>query len=139
MNPILKNILAVLAGLVVGSIVNMGLIYLGTAIIPPPEGADVTTTEGLKATMHLFEAKNFITPFVAHAGGTLVGALVAAMIAANNKLKFAMAIGALFMIGGIMAVASLPSPMWFNVLDLVGAYIPMAWLGHKFATRNATT
>jgi hypothetical protein len=27
----------------------------------------------------------------------------------------------------------LPAPMWFNVVDLVGAYLPMAWLGGRLA------
>jgi hypothetical protein len=22
-------------------------------------------------------------------------------------------------------------PMWFNILDLITAYIPMAWIGYK--------
>ncbi len=30
-------------------------------------------------------------------------------------------------------VAMVPSPMWFNALDLIGAYLPMAWLGGKLA------
>ncbi len=133
MNPILKNILAVIAGLVIGSAVNMGLITISGSIIPPPEGVDLTTTEGLKAAMHLFEPKHFIFPFLAHALGTGVGAFVAALIAANHKIKFAMAIGVFFLVGGISMVVMVPAPLWFNILDLVGAYIPMAWLGWSLA------
>ena len=77
MNPIIRNVLAVIAGLIVGSIVNMGIIAISGSIIPPPEGADVTTMEGLKATMHLFEPRHFIFPFLAHALGTLAGAIIA--------------------------------------------------------------
>jgi len=36
MNPIIKNILAVLAGVVLGSAVNMGIIMISGSIIPPP-------------------------------------------------------------------------------------------------------
>ncbi len=43
MNPILRNILAVLAGLVSGSILNMGIIIVSGSIIPPPDDADITT------------------------------------------------------------------------------------------------
>lgn len=131
MNPIIRNVLAVIAGLVVGSVVNMGIINISGSIIPPPEGADVTTMEGLKATMHLFESRHFIFPFLAHALGTLVGAIIAGLLAANHRLKFALSIGLFFMIGGIINVFMLPSPLWFTVLDLVGAYIPMGWIGGK--------
>jgi len=136
MNPIVRNILAVIAGLIIGSIVNMGLIMISGSVIPPPEGGDVTTMEGLKETMHLFEPKHFIFPFLAHALGTLVGAFVAATIAANNKMKFAIAIGCFFLIGGIINVVMLPSPTWFAILDIVGAYIPMAMIGGKLAIRK---
>ena len=133
MNPILKNILAVVAGLVLGSVVNMGLIMLSSSVIPPPDGVDVTNMESLKSSMHLFEPKHFIFPFLAHALGTLAGAFTAARIAAGHKMKFALGIGAFFLIGGIANVFMLPSPAWFTVLDLVGAYIPMGWLGGRWA------
>ena len=136
MNSTVKNILAVIAGLVIGSIVNMGIIMISGSIIPPPEGADVTTMEGLKEAMHLFEPKHFIFPFLAHALGTLVGAAVAATIAANHKMKFAIGIGCFFLLGGIINVFMLPSPTWFAIVDIVGAYIPMAWIGSKLAKRN---
>ena len=123
-----------IAGLVVGSAVNMGIIMISSSIIPPPEGADVTTMDGLKASMHLFEPKHFIFPFLAHALGTLVGAIVAALIAATHKMKFALAIGLFFIIGGIINVLTLPSPLWFTILDLTGAYIPMGWIAGKIAS-----
>lgn len=131
MNPIAKNILAVIAGLVIGSAVNMAIIMVSGSIIPPPEGADVTTMEGLKASMHLFEPKHYIFPFLAHSLGTLVGAFVAALIASSHKARFALVIGAFFLAGGIANVFMLPAPMWYNVVDLAGAYIPMAWLAIK--------
>jgi len=135
MNPILRNILAVVAGLAVGSAVNMGIITISGSLIPPPEGADVTTMEGLAASMQLFEPRHFIMPFLAHALGTLVGAYIAALIAATYKIRFALAIGVFFIIGGIMMVFQVPSPMWFNVLDIGLAYIPMAWIGGKLADK----
>lgn len=131
MNPIVKNILAVIAGLVVGSIVNMGIVMLSGSVIPPPEGGDITTMEGLKATMHLFEPKHFIFPFLAHAVGTLIGAFVAAKLAATRNMTMALIIGVFFFVGGSINVSMLGGPLWFTVLDLAMAYIPMAYLGGK--------
>jgi hypothetical protein len=135
-NSIVRNILAVIAGIVIGSFVNMGIIMVSGSIIRPPDGADITTTEGLKASMHLFEPKHFIFPFLAHALGTLAGAYIAALIAASHKMKFALAVGAFFLAGGIASVFMLPSPAWYNVIDLVGAYIPMSYLGGKLAVKR---
>jgi len=136
MNAILRNILAVITGIIIGSIVNMGIINISGTIIPPPEGADITTMEGLKTTMHLFKPIHFLFPFLAHALGTLVGAILAAMIAANHKMKFALVIGLFFLIGGITNILLLPSPTWFAMVDIGGAYIPMAWMGATLVNRK---
>lgn len=133
MHPVLRNILAVVAGLLVGGMVNMGLIMISGSVIAPPDGADVTTTEGLKASMHLFEPKHFIFPFLAHALGTLVGAWIAAMIAVKRKMRVAMIVGIFFLAGGIANVIMLPSPLWYTLTDLILAYIPMAYIGRKLA------
>lgn len=135
MNNILRNILAVIAGIIVGSIVNMGLIQIGGQIIPAPDGADTTTMEGLKESMHLFQPINFLFPFLAHALGTFVGALIAALIVKKNKMVFAMAIGVFFLIGGIVNIMMLPSPLWYTIVDLVICYIPMGWLGGKLMNK----
>lgn len=133
---IVRNILAVIIGIVLGSVVNMSLINISSSVIPPPNGVDVTTFEGLSATMHLFEPKHFLMPFLAHALGTFVGALAAALISATHKLKFALSIGFLFLIGGTMNVFMLPSPLWFSALDLIVAYIPMALIAAKLVIKK---
>lgn len=136
MNPFFRNTLAVLLGLILGSVVNMGIITISGSIIPPPNGADVTTAEGLKATMHLFEPKHFIFPFLAHALGTFAGALTTALIAVNHKKKLALCIGAFFLFGGIVMIFTLPSPIWFSLADAILAYIPMALLAAKIALKK---
>lgn len=134
----IRNVLAVIVGIVIGSIVNMGLINLGHAVIPLPPGTDVSTMEGVAAAMPLFGPEQFIFPFLAHACGTLVGTLVATLIAASHKLKIALGLGVLFLIGGIVAVVMFPAPLWYDVIDLVFAYIPMAWIGAKLGGAQRT-
>lgn len=133
MNPIVRNVLAVIAGIILGSAVNMGIVRISGSVIPPPEGADVTTMEGLKESLHLFQPRHFIMPFLAHAIGTFAGAFLGGRIASNNRMKFALGIGVFFLAGGIINTFMLPSPAWFTVLDLILAYLPMAWLGGKLA------
>ncbi|MDP1621720.1 MAG: hypothetical protein Q8M08_05195 [Bacteroidales bacterium] len=136
MKPITRNILAIAAGLVFGSAVNMGIIMISGSIIPPPGGADVTTMEGLKASLHLFQPRHFIFPFFAHALGTFAGAFLAAIIAASHKKRIAFGIGLFFLAGGIANFFMLPSPTWFTVLDLVGAYMPMGYLAGKLIRKQ---
>jgi len=70
----LRLILAVVAGVVIGDVVNMALIAVSGHVIAPPPG-------------------------------------------------------------GIGAVAMIPAPLWFSVLDLLLAYLPAAWLGHWLVAR----
>jgi hypothetical protein len=51
----LRNILAVIVGIVVGSVVNMSLVQIGHMVITVPEGADISDMQTLAASMHLFE------------------------------------------------------------------------------------
>jgi hypothetical protein len=127
----IRNIIAVIVGFIAGTIVNMGFIRLGHAVIALPPGADVSTMEGLVAAMPLFGPEQFIFPFLAHAGGTLVGTFIATLIAASHKFTIAMVMGVLFLAGGIAAVIIFPAPLWYDAIDLVFAYIPMAWIGAK--------
>lgn len=133
---IARNILAVIIGIVVGNIVNMGIIIIGMGIVAPPLGVDPSNMESIKAGMHLYEAKHFLFPFLAHAGGTFVAALVAAFIAASGRMIITCIIGGLFLIGGIAACFMMPPPAWFMAVDLLLAYIPMAFLGWKLSGRK---
>lgn len=134
MRRTLRLALAVAAGLLVGSLVNMGLILIGGHLIPAPAGADTTTTEGLKASIPLFQPRHFIFPFLAHSLGTLAGALVATVLTPGRSAGPAYVVGSSFLLGGILSVLMLQGPLWFSALDLVLAYLPAAWLGHRIAS-----
>ena len=132
MHPILRNILAVIAGLIAGGLVNMGIIIIGGKMLPPPAGVDVNDIASINAHIQEYSVLQFIVPFLAHALGVLVGAFIVARIAASQQMILALVVGAFFLFGGIMAVRMIPNaPVWFDVLDLVVAYLPMAWIGAR--------
>jgi hypothetical protein len=135
MPNLLRNFLAILAGVVIGGAVNMALITLSPLLIPPPAGVDVSNAESLSKAMHLFEPRHFVMPFLAHAVGTLVGALAAYLIAASSRAQIAYVVGAVFLCGGVAAAFMIPAPAWFIALDLLVAYLPMAWLGIQIGAR----
>lgn len=135
MNTLLRNVLGFIIGFAAGTIVNMGLITLGPHVFPPPPGANMATPEGIAAAMPLLEPRHFVFPFLAHALGTLVGAFVAYVMAASHRAAFAWALGVLTLAGGIGAAFMIPAPKGFIALDLIVAYLPMAWLAIRLGAR----
>ena len=138
MNAFIRNLLAGIGGVVVGSIVNMALVNVGPSVVPLPEGASVSSMEGLRESMSLFTPANFIFPFLGHALATLVGAFAAVKLAASDHMKVALGVGVFFLIGGAMMVKMIGGPMWYNMVDLLLAYLPMGFLGGALARRKAS-
>lgn len=126
-----RNILAVIVGLMAGSLVNMGLVTLGYKLFPPPPGLNPQDPASIAANAHLLEPKHFLFPFLAHALGTFAGALLAYKMAGSVRAVLAFVIGVLFLAGGIAASFMIPAPKWFVALDLLCAYLPMAWLATR--------
>lgn len=133
---IVRNILAVILGFVIGSIVNMAVLSLGHILMPPPAGFDGSSMQGVASTIHLLRPIDFIVPFLAHALGPFAGVLSAMFIAASGRKAIAIILGALFLLGGIAANIMIPAPAWYRIVDLVLAYIPMAWLGWKVSRKG---
>ena len=134
----LRGVAAAVVGAFVGGLVNMGLVVAGAKLLPPPAGVDVNDVASIDAHIGEYSLAQLLSPFFAHALGTLVGAFVASLIAASlrARLRAALVVGLLFQVGGIIAVTMIPSaPLWFDALDLVVAYVPMALLGHWLAMR----
>lgn len=133
MKTILRNLIAVILGMVVGGLVNMALVMTGPKLIPPPAGVNMSDAQSLSASVHLLEPRHYVFPFLAHALGTLAGAWLTATIAASHRALLGYVIGGLFLAGGIAAACMIAAPIWFVALDLVAAYLPMAWLGVRLA------
>ncbi len=131
MKSLTLNIIAILVGISIGHTVNWQIIIFGTSLIPLPQGVDATSVDSIKASIHLFEFKHYISPFLAHAFGSLSGTFITYKVANSYQTKLAFGVGIVFLIEGIIDVKLIPAPTLFDVLDLAFAYIPMAWAGIK--------
>ena len=133
----MKIVIAIFLGILVGGVVNGGLVAGGAAIIPPPEGVDPSDVESIKENIDRYEPKHFIPPLLAHALGTLVGAAVAAGLSPTNQMRSARIIGFFFLLGGVGMAFLVPGPAWFVATDLVVCYLPMAWIGGRVFLKKA--
>ena len=129
MKRIVMTVVAVVAGVFVGGLVNIGLVMVGGVLIPPPGGV-AETMEGFRQNLASYQPIDFLFPFLAHAMGTLAGAFVAAKIAGRQT---GLIIGVFFLLGGILMVVMVGGPVWFIASDLILAYLPMGYLGARLA------
>lgn len=135
MKKIVVQSLLFIGALMCGSTANMTLIEISGHVIPPPPGANLSTAEGIRAALPILEARHFLFPFLAHALGTLVAAFLVTRFSATGQLIKAMAMGLIFLTGGIAAACMIPAPTWFIVVDLTVAYLPMGYLGYRFGKK----
>jgi len=124
----LRNILALIAGLLGGMIANSTILSGITSLIPLPVGTDTSSMEGLAAAIPQFSPEHFVAPFAAHALGTLIGCIIALWIGTGPSFRLVLPISLFFLTGGIFMVYYLDAPLWFDIIDLVIAYLPMGWL-----------
>ena len=136
MDSSLKNALAVLGGTIIGIFIIRGIMSFHGIVFPLPDGVHASNPKSISDNIHLFEAKNFIVPFLAHAIGTLCGAYFTAKFAVKYKFNFALGIGAIFLTNALMTAYLVENTsMTFNIIDFVLAYFPMAFIGGKLAIK----
>jgi putative membrane protein (TIGR04086 family) len=132
MPKIVRSILALLVGAFVGGAANMAIINVNSMLFPLPVGTDSNDIAALRAAVTQAPPTALLLPIVAHAGGTLVGAWVAAKLAGRAALVHGLIIGFFFLAGGIAAAFILQPPVWFTIIDLI-LYLPAGWLGGRLA------
>lgn len=132
MSPIVRNIVSVVAGIAAGIAAMTILFALGILLMPLPEGVSITSPEELNAFRQSADVKWFLSPMIAHAVGTLVGAFVCSKIARGHWYLLAMSVAVFFLLGGIMQVFEHYHPTLIAIVD-IALYLPMGWLGWKLA------
>ena len=121
----IRNILAVVVGLVVGMAFNMFMVIVNTAIYPMPEGVTFEDPEGLEAYLAGLPLTAFLIVLLAHVGQAFFGGLVAAAINRKSAIRVAMIVGLLSMLFGIANMMMVPHPAWMWIempLYLLAAY-----------------
>lgn len=129
------TVLWVLLSLVFGSLINGLILTVGPLIIEYPPGVSFATEASTIQSMNLLRPIHFAIPFVAHALGTFISTLLMAIYIKNKYLMVAYMISVLYLIAGIMNVIMYPAPIWFIILDLTMAYIPMGYIGAKIGLK----
>jgi hypothetical protein len=115
---VFRCVLGVVVGLIVGSVVMMGIHLASFLLYPLPEGVEFTDPESLRRVIPTLPVGAFVAASLAHGLGTLAGALVAVLVGRRWPIVLAGVIGVLFLLGGVKNLMDLECPGWTWALDL---------------------
>lgn len=111
----LRNIGAVIAGLIAGNVINMAIVMLNMQLFPGPEGLDMNDPDQMQAYIAELPTVAMLIAMVAHLSQAALGGWVAARLAGSRPRVLAMIIGVLTVVGSIANHAMIGGPTWMLV------------------------
>lgn len=129
-----RSVLTVLTGAVVAGVLIAAVEAVSSAVFPLPPGIDLHDHEVLRQHIDSLPVGAFLFVLAAWAIGAFAGSWVAARIAARARLAHGLAVGALFLLAGVLTMLSIPHPWWMwvgGIVTLGGC----SYLGARLAIR----
>ena len=115
-DPMVRNVLAVIAGLIVGMVFNMAIIQLNTQVLyPMPDGLDTNDPDQFNGYLAGLPTLAFVVVVIAHLSQAFFGGWVAARVGKTKPMLLALIVGVLSLIGGIFALTMFEGPNWMIV------------------------
>ena len=131
---IFVNTGAVVAGLIVGSLLNFALVQLNLMLFPLPEGLDLTDYAAVGEAVRDMPASAWILVFAAHLGQAFVGGWVAARLGASKPVLLALIVGLLTLVGGVFNAIAVSTPAWTWIE--MPLYLVVAWLAGRLEEKR---
>lgn len=135
MRPILRSVLAVLAGVAVAAIVVAIVEAISTLVYRAPPGLNLADAAAMREFIRDLPAGAFVFVLVGWALGTLTGAWTAARIANRSHLVHGNIIGTLLLGTGVANMLMLPHPAWVWVIGVI-AFVACGYAGGRLAART---
>lgn len=141
MSPMVRSVLAVLGGILIGGGLVGGVQALGMVLFPLPDGVDGRDMASIRKAMESGTIPTGALVMVALAWtvGGLMGCWIAPWFAQRAFLLHAGIVAGLFLVFTIMNLVMIPHPLWmtiYGVLIYPVVAVVGAWLAQK-ASRGA--
>ena len=129
----LRNIIAILAGIIVGMLAIASIEYLGQDLFPTPANL-VLDEEMYNSDMaySMIPLPAMLMVLLAYLLGSFVAGFTSAFIGQRKSL--ALFSGVILLLGGLINVMLIPHPLWFMIVSLA-IFIPFAFFGGFMAEK----
>jgi hypothetical protein len=138
----LRNVLAVVLGVVVAVIVIMLIQTIGHAVYPPPPVLDIADREAMAQYIDTLPVGALLFVLVAWLAGTLVGGLLACFIADDRPGVYSAIVGGMVLFATVFTLLQIPHPLWFSlasVIAIVCTSILAGMIGKRFKPTDDAT
>jgi hypothetical protein len=132
----MRTLAAVLAGLMTALVVITLVEAVGHTFMPPPEGHDPMTPEGMSAIVAQMSPAALLFVLLAYLCGGVAGGVVAVKVSGGDRVIEALGVGTILTVGALLNVMTIPHPIWMSGAS-VAIQLPAAWLGARLAVRRA--
>ncbi|HVE42373.1 MAG TPA: hypothetical protein VNM14_20990 [Planctomycetota bacterium] len=126
----IRGIVGVIAGIVIGSFVILLIELLGHHVYPFPPGLDPKDHQALAKFMMTAPIGAWLFVLFAYAAGSFVAGASGTWIGRKPWIWWVN--GAILMILGVLNLKMMPHPGWFIPVSL-GIYLPCVWAGARLA------
>ncbi len=132
----IKNILGVVAGFIVGGILFTVFQIVSHGLAEVPVGIDWNNMSEVNEFFRALPVSSFLIVAAGYAIGSLVGGMIVGYFSSTNEKLWPLILGILFTVGWTLNIISLPHPVWMIVLVYV-LMIPCVLAGHRLAAGKA--
>lgn len=111
----MRNVFAVVFGIVLAVILIMAVQTLGHMIYPPPTNIDFTDTTKMAAYIDNLPIGALLFVAGAWLVGTFAGGLLACFISRSRPLAYAAMVGGMVLFATAYTLIQIPHPVWFSI------------------------
>jgi hypothetical protein len=134
---VIRNVGAIIAGVVFGSFLNGLIVVAMMGIWPLPEGVDMSDAIAFQAHVATLPLTAWMMAIFAHLTQAGVGGWVAARLGASHPMALALTVGSLSLVGGIINAINLSVPAW--VWIEMPLYLAVAAIAGTLENRRRST
>ncbi|NOU45444.1 MAG: hypothetical protein HOO86_00090 [Bacteroidales bacterium] len=122
----IRNILAILSGIVFGMLAIGIFESIGHTLFPVPQDIMQTAeNQDTEALFALISPQMLLFVLLAYLLGSFFGGLITSLI--SKRIMSSIITGGVIMLGGVINLFMIPHPMWFILVSFV-VFIPFAFI-----------
>jgi hypothetical protein len=134
---VIRNVIAVVAGIIIAFGLIMLIEKIGHMIYPPPADLDWSDPAVIRPYIATLPILALLFPLFAWMAGTFFGSLAACFIGRARPLAFPGIVGGLVLAGTVANFIIIPHPLWFSILSVIGI-ASSAWLAMQLCPKVET-